>query len=373
MSGLPRVVVLRGHSANIAELRPWERLLDRFDVRVLTTSRADQPIEGLGVPWQVARSRRALLPPGRLGTLGVAAVGDGYRGLERLLAGAAIVHTAELGPWFAAQPARLKRQHGFRLVVTVWETIPFRGAFRTARARAHSELVLREADLFLAATDRARRCLLLEGASDERIVVSPPGIDLARFRSARERGSGDTGDSHLVVSPGRLVWEKGHYDVLRAMAAVGGAARLLIVGAGRERDRMLRYAGELGIGERVEIRSVPYDEMPEVFARASCVVLGSLPIQSWEEQFGMVLPEAMAAEAPILASASGAIPEVLAGSGATLFDPGDWIGLARLLASGPLAASPGTRVSYPVELLERYSTAAAAERLAAAYARVLAE
>jgi glycosyltransferase involved in cell wall biosynthesis len=101
-------------------------------------------------------------------------------------------------------------------------------------------------------------------------------------------------------------------------------------------------------------------------------VLASLPVPLWEEQFGMVLAEAMAAGAPIVASASGAIPEVLEGSGAQLFRPGDWLGLARLLASGPLAGPPGARATYPEELVRRYSTAAAAERLAAAYDRVLA-
>ena len=70
------------------------------------------------------------------------------------------------------------------------------------------------------------------------------------------------------------------------------------MGNGPERGRLLQYAAELGLGDRVEIRSVPYSEMPAVFAAASCVVLASLPIPLWEEQFGMVLAEAMAAGAP---------------------------------------------------------------------------
>jgi glycosyltransferase involved in cell wall biosynthesis len=111
--------------------------------------------------------------------------------------------------------------------------------------------------------------------------------------------------------------------------------------------------------------------MPAVFAGASCVVLASLPIPTWEEQFGLVLPEALAAGVPIVASSSGAIPEVLRGSGASLFPPGDWLELARLLDAGPLARPPGTRADYPGEVVQRYSTRAAAERLAAAYERVL--
>jgi glycosyltransferase involved in cell wall biosynthesis len=111
--------------------------------------------------------------------------------------------------------------------------------------------------------------------------------------------------------------------------------------------------------------------MPSVFASASCVVLGSLSIPLWEEQFGMVLAEALASGAPVLASSSGAIPEVL-GRDARLFAPGDWVELARLLEAGPLAQPPGGRVEHDPELVQRYSQEAAAERLAAAYDRVLA-
>jgi glycosyltransferase involved in cell wall biosynthesis len=166
------------------------------------------------------------------------------------------------------------------------------------------------------------------------------------------------------------VWEKGHYDVLRALAALRDPPRALLVGDGPERERLLAYASELGLGSRVEIRAVPYAEMPSVFGAASCVVLGSLPTPHWEEQFGMVLAEAMAARVPVLASSSGAIPEVL-GPGAHLFAPGDWPELARLLAAGPLAGPPGTRVEHDPELVRRYSLEAAADRLRAAYRRVL--
>jgi glycosyltransferase involved in cell wall biosynthesis len=316
------------------------------------------------VPVRALRDR---LPRGRVGDLAALGLGDRYLGLEDVLQGADVVHSAELGVWFAAQPAELKARLGLRLVLTVWETIPFRDTFRAFRGRRQRRISLEQADLFLAATERARRCLLLEGAPEERIVVSPPGIDVERFRSGPAPGGGP----HLIVSPGRLVWEKGHYDVLRALAVLGGDHRLLIVGAGGERERLRRYAADLGLADRVEIRAVPHARMPAVFGSASAVVLASLPVPLWEEQFGMVLAEAMAAGTSVLASASGAIPEVLDGSGAPLFEPGDWIGLARLLEEGPLSRAPGERVAYPAAVVERYSTTAAAERLAAAYDRVL--
>jgi glycosyltransferase involved in cell wall biosynthesis len=85
----------------------------------------------------------------------------------------------------------------------------------------------------------------------------------------------------------------------------------------------------------------------------------------------MVLAEAMAAGLDIVAANSGAIPEVLAGSG-TLVMPGDWLGIARALADGALQRTPGARVSYPEDLLERYSADATATRLAMTYRTVMA-
>jgi glycosyltransferase involved in cell wall biosynthesis len=362
----PRVLLLRGHNANPWDLRPWELLRDELDVAVLVTGSNRFDLEDLALPVVRARALRDRLPRGRLGDLASQGPGDRYRDLERHLAGADVVHSAELGVWFSGQPAALKERLGFKLVLTVWETIPFRDTFRAFRGRAYRRDALERTDLFLAATERARRCLLLEGADAARVEVSYPGVDVERFRSARAGPGG-----HLVVSPGRLVWEKGHYDVLRAVASLSEPPRVLLVGAGPERKRLLAYADDLGLGGRVEVRAVPHAEMPAVFAAASCVVLGSLSIPLWEEQFGMVLAEALAAGAPVLASTSGAIPEVVGGS-AELFAPGDWVELARLLAAGPLARPPGERAEHDPELIGRYSLEAAAGRLREAYRRVLA-
>jgi glycosyltransferase involved in cell wall biosynthesis len=234
--------------------------------------------------------------------------------------------------------------------------------------------VLAAADRFLPTTARARDALLLEGAAAERIVVCPPGIDVDRFALARSPRPPADG-SHLVLSAGRLVWEKGHQDLLRALALLRlrgrEDVRALIVGDGPEAGRLRALAGDLGLAGVVEFRAaVPYEEMPALYAQASCLVLASLPVRFWEEQFGMVLAEAMAGHLPIVASASGAIPEVV-GAGARYVPPGDWVGLADALQEGPLAAAPGARLAPEEGRLERFSAAAAAERLRSIYDELL--
>jgi glycosyltransferase involved in cell wall biosynthesis len=356
---LPRVVLLRGHNVNQWDLRAWEELSDRFDVRVLVTGSNRFDLSGLRLPVERVRAVRDLVRS----DLAVKAPGDRYLGLARHLEGADLVHSAELGVWFSHQPAQLKERLGFRLVLTVWETIPFRATYRAFRGRAYREATIPAVDLFLAATERARECLLLEDVPADRIEVCPPGVDVERFAGARGE------PERLAVSPGRLVWEKGHQDVLRALAALrrglvaGEPPRVLIVGTGPEEGRLRRYAADLGVADLVELRAgVPHDEMPAVLGRAACVVLASLATPLWEEQFGMVLAEAIAAGVPVIAAASGAIPEVV-GEAAVLVRPGDWLGLARALA-GPLPAPDPA-------LAARYSAGAAAGRIAAAYDRVL--
>jgi glycosyltransferase involved in cell wall biosynthesis len=398
---------VRGHLSNPWELSPWLELSDRYEVSYLLTG-SNRFIAPDGLRAVPTRALRELLPRGRLGELSAIALGDRYLSAERAFAQADIVHAGELSFWFAADAARRRRRNGFRLVQTVWETLPLLGAYRNRHARRFRELVLAETDLFLAATERAALSLALEGVSPERVSVCPPGIDVARFAApASLLAPGSTASPprpasaqrapavHTIVSAGRLVWEKGHQDVLRALALLHRGTvrtpagetvrpRLLIVGSGPEESRLRAYAAELGLSDMLEMRSVPYEEMPAVFARASAMVLASqgaamtslhpfdVPHAFWEEQFGLVLAEAMAAGLAIVSTTSGAIPEVVEGAPVELVAPGDWPAIARSLAAGPLSRPAGARIAYPPEIVHRYSTTAAAERLTVAYDRVLA-
>lgn len=372
----PRVVVMRGTAANPWELRPWEQLHEEGIAQVCLVVPPDNLYETstLRLPTTSVKTVGSRLPPGSAGRFLLKAVGQRHLRLEPALRGADIVHAAELGYWFSWQAARLKRRLGYRLVLTVWETLPFGDAYRNVRTRRYRRDVLAATDLFLAVTERARAALVLEGAPAESIRVCPPGIDVERFAwgpTAHEATA-----SRTLLSIGRLVWEKGHQDVLRALAWLRHRGEddvtAVIVGSGPEERRLRAVARDLGVADLVEFRGfVSHDEVRTVFHRAACLVLASLPVPYWEEQFGMVLAEAMAARLPVIAASSGAIPEVLDGYG-TLFRPGDWLGLARELAAGPLAGPASKRPSADPVQLERYTASAAAARLRDAYDDLLA-
>jgi glycosyltransferase involved in cell wall biosynthesis len=383
------VLLLRGHHPTVWGLQAFERLPERFSVRLAVTGTPRYSLEGLQLERLPVRTVRDSVPGATAGAVVSLALPDRIRDAERAFAGVDIVHSEELSMWFTAQAARLKARVGYRLVVTVWETLPLMDAFRNPHGRRYRAATLGAADLFVAVSQRAHDGLLLEGVPADKLLLSPHGVDLDRFAVAAD----PTVREHVIVSPARLEWEKGHHDVLRAVSALKrglvsapadavAALRVMIVGSGPEEKRLRTHAAELGIADAVTIGPVPFEEMPSLYSRASALVLASLPRSGctlypgdiprcfWEEQFGMVLVEAMAAGLPMVLSRSGAIPEV-AGERASYFDPGDWMAIARALADGPLARSPGARVDYPAERLESFSIRASAQRIAAAYDRVL--
>ena len=92
--------------------------------------------------------------------------------------------------------------------------------------------------------------------------------------------------------------------------------RLLLLGSGPDRDRLLGIADRLGLSDRLTVReSVPSTDVAGILASMSMLVLPSRTTPTWKEQFGRVLVEAMAAGVPVIGSSSGAIPEVIGDAG----------------------------------------------------------
>ncbi len=366
----PRVVLLRGHNTNVWDLRPLEALQDRYDLRALVTGSNLHDLRGLGLPTEPIATPRDRLPGGRAAGAAAYALGERYVGLRARLRGADIVHAAEIGT--CGSPRRRPP------CAASWGSVscsrcgrPFHGARRTGGL----------ANAATAKPCSARSTCAWQPPSAHASACCWKGCPTTASRSAR-RGSPSTGSpalpprtpaprTHTILSAGRLVWEKGHQDVIRAVAALRrDDVRLLIVGSGPEEGRLRAYAADLGIKRRVAVH--------DPVRRHACAVRAQLGARArvtagegLEEQFGMVLVEALAAGTPVIATTTGAIPEVV-GDDATLVAPGDWRAMADALAAGPLAGPPAARRGVNPDGLERYSAAALARRTADAYARVLA-
>lgn len=243
----------------------------------------------------------------------------------------------------AAAEVRLLRrllQPRARLLLYSAQNIPKRypWPFRHLEAGA-----LREADAVYPCNRAAGEILRAKGFRGE-VRVLPLGVDVDRFRPRADVGPDGRclpiGPSLRIGYVGRLEHHKGVHVLLRAVSGQAGWA-LDIVGSGPRAPDLVRLADELGIGEAVTFHgSVGHDQLPGLYRRLDVLVVPSLPTRRWCEQFCRVAVEAMASGVPVVASASGALPEVVGDAG-LLVEPGDATALRRVLTI--LAADPRLR------------------------------
>jgi glycosyltransferase involved in cell wall biosynthesis len=123
-------------------------------------------------------------------------------------------------------------------------------------------------------------------------------------------------DHEFVVGyVGRLIAEKGLDWLLESWrtASLPDHARLVFIGQG-PMEGAIRAAATADPRIRL-IGPVPLDQVPTVMASLDALVLPSLTTRDWCEQYGRVITEAMASGVPVIASDSGAIPDVVGDAG----------------------------------------------------------
>ena len=197
------------------------------------------------------------------------------------------------------------------------------------------ESCVKGVDHFLPTSRDSATLLMDYGVPEEKITVvtrhHPP--DPSVKAAMPERLSGK--EAYLMVN--RLVKEKGVYDVLYGWRLYMRRCTdknkkvLVVIGEGSERKNMERLANEWKMGESIAfLRQLPYGELLGLYKGAKCLILGSIPRPDWQEQFGYVLGEAMCSDVPVIATYSGAIPEVVGRAG-LLIPPAHPIALAEAL------------------------------------------
>ncbi len=161
----------------------------------------------------------------------------------------------------------------------------------------------------------------------------PNSIDIARFeavagrRDETRRDLGVAAGRFLWLAAGRLDVAKNYPNMLNAFAEVARRrpdAQMVIAGQGPLEGKIRSMIQRLGLPERVRMLGLRQD-MPELFAASDALVLSS----AWEGMPVVVL-EAMASRRPVVATAVGAVAEVLAdGETGIVVPPGDPAALAE--------------------------------------------
>src|SRR5205814_2438201 len=120
---------------------------------------------------------------------------------------------------------------------------------------------------------------------------------------------GIAADERVVLAVGRLSREKGHRDLVDALALLHGMEsaskfKLVIVGEGPARESLERVSGEKGLSARVLFIDQVEDVEPYY------AIADALALPSHSEGSPNVLLEAMAAGVPVVATKVGGVPEI---------------------------------------------------------------
>lgn len=235
-------------------------------------------------------------------------------GLEKILGNYDVVHVAETYYGYTQQAINAKLEGKIKNIVsTVWENKVHNNETISGR-KEYKNKAFENIDIFLPVTERAREVLIEEGCPKEKIKVLMPGINLEKFKRTEVKEFKEFKKIDGVVDflfVGRLIREKGILEVVEFFnksKILKENARLFVVGEGPLVDKVR--------GENIfYLGSLPYQAMPEIYS--FCNVFCHFPIGSktWDEQFGMVLVEALACGMALVCLDKGSILEVVGNSG----------------------------------------------------------
>jgi glycosyltransferase involved in cell wall biosynthesis len=324
-----------------------------------------------GVPVRRFPVRKQLLPHLTLPTM---------VGLVDALAGsgADLVHAHSHRYGHVLQAAAVASRRGIPLVVSThyhpadaWEPrwkkgflraedIGFGfGAYRVARA--------------LVVESQVEAKLVGEFAPLAKVHVVAPGIDLEEWADPPgDLAGGPALPQGYVLFAGRVASNKGLPTLFEAIARLPSDERPPLVVMGPpwgENAALEERARQLGIGERITWLGSVSDRRTyrAVLRRANALVLPS----AWEA-FGLVLLEAMVARVPIVATAVGAVPEVLDGGRAGRLVPyGDAGALAEAIRAVRRDPEGTARaVEHAAERVRSFGWPTSLERLRSVYRAV---
>jgi glycogen synthase len=243
---------------------------------------------------------------------------------ERVLRAGVVADVLHVHDWMAGHCARvLAPALGLPVVATVHATERGRHqghvpAGTPAWVDAQERALVALADRVVVCADHVREHVVAHlGAHPRRVAVVAGGVDAAAWADGPTRPAGAL---PRVVAAARLEHEKGLQVLFEATADL----RCEVVVAGRgSAGPALRRAAHAGV------RFDGHLEQPALAALLRSAAVVAVP--SLYEPFGLVALEAMAAGAPVVASRTGGLRDLVGGAG-LLVPPGDAPALRRALA-----------------------------------------
>jgi glycosyltransferase involved in cell wall biosynthesis len=295
------------------------------------------------------------------------------RAVARTARGAAIVHAHD--PHALTAAALAASLFGLRAPIVVHRRVdfPIRGG-RFSRWKYDHPRVRR-----IVCVSRAIADILGPDVRDpSRLRVVYDGIDPARFSGARPDGRlrrefGFPPDVPLVGNVAALAGHKDYFtfvDTAARLLASGVDARFVAIGDGPLRDQIAAHVRRRGLEGKVVLAGFRSD-VPAILPELDVFLFTSK-----EEGLGSSILDAYACRVPVVATAAGGVPELVADGETGLLAPirdaaalAD--GVARLLGDRALRERLVSAAARRV--LEEFGTEALAERTLAIYREVVEE
>ena len=232
--------------------------------------------------------------------------------LEKHLQDVDVIYTAGTYTSMGVQCARIAKKFHKPLVIFEWETLPHHLTSFLPPYALWTRNVAATADLFITMTDRAKNYLSSLGVPEEKQVTVYPSVDISLFQGFKQHDD----KKCRILFVGRLTREKGLHELLSAFKRVHTQfphTELVICGRGEMEKDVRQLAQNTPI---VYKGFLDNRDLPSIFRSVNLFCLPSRnrtlgPVTIWEEQFGFVFVEAMAAGLPIVTTDNGAIPEVV--------------------------------------------------------------
>jgi len=216
----------------------------------------------------------------------------------------------------------LKKRFKFKLLVTAHagDVFPLKNKFLKYFGKKSIEF----AD-YITANSRFTKTKLEEvNSKASKATIIPMGVDFSVFKnkSTKDKSKNNRINSmhkikdKMILSVGRLAEKKGIKYLLSAMPDVlkkYPELKLVIVGDGPEKNRLLSQAEELKIKDSVVFTGkILNKNLPDYYSSADVFVLPSIITKEGDtEGLGVVLLEAIASGAPVIASNVGGIPDIV--------------------------------------------------------------
>ena len=162
---------------------------------------------------------------------------------------------------------------------------------------------LKKADLILVSNPNLIKSSPYLKKFSQKCKVIPFGVDLEKFENYKAKAVENLKRKYgnFVLFVGRLNYYKGVQYLIEAMKDI--KANLVIIGEGREKERLKIRVERLKLGDKVFfLGPQPEDELINFYRACTVFVLPSI---FRSEAFGIVLIEAMACQKPIISTELG--------------------------------------------------------------------